>query len=253
MRYLNLVLIGILNTEPEDSIDYRIAKFLLEHIAEFEKFNATRIATECNVSKAAITRFCKHIGLEDFLDLQIMYRISNNSTRRTKFQFEGRGDSQNIGIDFLESSKRVIENLESRIDWKILDELVEDIRKFDRVATFGHMHSGNIAMNLQHDIFIAGKYLFSSHRFGVQRDFILNADSKTLIIIFSATGDYLDRTFPMEFKTSARIYLITVSKIDPKPNVYRTIDLCSRFDYATSILAMQEYANLIALKFNSLE
>lgn len=253
MRYLNLILIGVLNTEPEDSIDYRIAKFLLEHIAEFEKYNATRIATECNVSKAAITRFCKHIGIEDFLDMQILYRISSHSTRQTKFLFEGRGSSDNLGLDYLESSKRVIETLESRIDWKILDELVEDIRRFERVATFGHMHSGNVALNLQHDIFLTGKYLFSTHRFGKQRDFILHSDEKTLLIIFSATGDYFDRTLPPGFKIRPKIYLITVSKIDPKPYVYRTIDLCSMYDYSTSILAMQEYANLIALTYNSSE
>ena len=206
MNYLKVILLGVVNTEPEDSINYRIAACLLENIDAIGGYSATQIASLCNVSKAAVSRFCRHIGLEDFLDLQLMYRqfaVSNGK----KFCFPEKNQSSSIVEDYFVSAINDTERLMKTIDTDVLLSLVDDLAAYKNVAAFGHMQSGNVAHTLQHDLTDANKFIFSSHRFGRQKEYILAADRQTLLIIFSSSGTYFDRMFQSDLRNCAKITL----------------------------------------------
>lgn len=253
MNYLKILLLGAINTEQEDSANYQIAKCLLEHIDELGNYNATQMAAMCHVSKAAVSRFCRHLGLEDFLDLQIMYRYFAKS-RDEKFRFERTEKEGNLIVDFISASIQTLQDMRDSIDESIAMELVDDLSHYENIAAFGHMQSGNIALGLQHDLTDAGKYIYSSHRFGQQKKYILSAVEDTLIIIFSATGHFFEHAFqsemPLKREHRPKIYMITVSDVPQKEYIDRLVVLCGRNNYATSILALQQYASLIALLYH---
>lgn len=79
------LLLGVINHSPADSINYRIADDLLHHIRDIEHLSTSYLAKQCHVSKLAISLYCKSIGLEDFLDLQLMMRSSNYLLENSAF------------------------------------------------------------------------------------------------------------------------------------------------------------------------
>ncbi len=244
----------MINTEEEDSINYRIANYLLQNLNSMEHFSATKIAEKCNVSKAAVSRFCRQLGLEDFLEMQILHRVFNRSSDK-KFKYRKQGEHENLIEDYLEASNYTIRELKDSIDENDLNELVDDIAKYKNVAAFGHLQSGNIAFTLQHDLTTCDKYIYSSHRYHAQKEYILNATVEDLIILFSAEGNYLERTFLSDSKLKLKnrkpkIYLITVKDKEKAPYIYKVIRLSSTYDYSTSTLAFTEYVSLIALLYH---
>ena len=253
MDYLTLILLGVLNSEPEDSAYYFIADYLLKNIGSLDQISSSGIADQCNVSKATISRFCKYIGLLDFLDLQLLCRNSSGPLNN-KFDFPHSSEETDCADMYLEQSARVLEEIRKQIDIKQLEQLAKEIHKYPKVAAFGHMQSGNVAFNLQHDMTANKKYIYSSHRFGRQKEYILEAGSDTLIIIFSATGRYFEHAFGKNYRykqKKAKIVMITVSDKDIAL-ADQTISVINRCDYSTSLLALQIYESLIALKYHEL-
>ena len=70
MFNLMIILLSTLNGEPKDSNNYRIAKYIIEHIHEMENCTLSELAAKCYVSNSSISRFCRDIGLGDFNELR---------------------------------------------------------------------------------------------------------------------------------------------------------------------------------------
>ena len=54
---LMIILLSTLNGEPKDSNNYRIAKYIIEHIHEMENCTLSQLAEKCYVSNSSISRF----------------------------------------------------------------------------------------------------------------------------------------------------------------------------------------------------
>ena len=57
MFNLMIILLSTLNGEPKDSNNYRIAKYIIEHIHEMENCTLSQLAEKCYVSNSSISRF----------------------------------------------------------------------------------------------------------------------------------------------------------------------------------------------------
>lgn len=68
------LLLGVINHSPADSINYRIVDYLLHHMGDIDHLSTSYLTKQCHVFKLAISCFCKTIGLEDCLDLQLLLR-----------------------------------------------------------------------------------------------------------------------------------------------------------------------------------
>ena len=71
MFNLMIILSSAINSEPIDSNNYKIAKYIIEHIHELEDITLTELAKNCYVSNSSISRFCRAIGFKDFNTLKI--------------------------------------------------------------------------------------------------------------------------------------------------------------------------------------
>lgn len=251
MTYLTNLLLGVLNTEPPDSVNYKIAYYLIEHMSELNALSTSELAAACQVSKASISRFSRFIGLEDFLDLQVMCRYSN-PPMDSKFYFKPGSDNGVNG--FLERVAGNAIRLQKVVDEGVLERLAKDLHDYRKAAVFGNMQSGNVAFNLQHDLTACKKLVECFHHIPIQRSYLEAADHSNLVIIFSVTGEYFNRMFRgggfLNRKDRPKIYMITTSELHKNlPYCDTIIELDKEYDYASANVTLQLYENLIAIKY----
>ncbi len=246
---LPVIMLSVVNTQPCDSIDFNIAKYILLHAGEIDKISLGQLAERCLVSKASISRFCRKIGLEDYLDLQLMLRGYRYNPRE-KFQFASGTPSTD---SFLETSIAYLQYLRKTIDQPVLSQLVQDIHDYPNVAAFGHMQSGNVAFSLQHDLSACKKLILCSQVIVDQKEYLKTAGKDTLLIVFTVRGRFFERTSEgliLEGRNRPKIYVITTQNSVQQPSfVDKTIVLAPNYDYANAILMSQTYASLIALNY----
>lgn len=239
------LLLNVINKEDSDSINYKIADYLLHHLGQLHHMSTSFLARECHVSKSAISRFCRYIGLEDFLDLQIMARTPLLSIEDQFLSY----NKETLVSDYLTSVHHQIQSL-TGIQ---LDSLIADIDLYEHVYVMGHMQSSLPAYNLQYDLAQLGKYIRCIDDVVTQKQILLNASSNDLIIIFSSSGNFIQHTFIRELEMKscqARIYMITLTDIQKKSSyIYKYISYPKLAHTHTSVMAMIAITNIIVLKY----
>lgn len=259
MFNLMIILLSTINSEPKDSNNYKIAKFIIENIHDLEDYTLTDLATQCYVSNSSISRFCRDIGLKDFhaLKIQIARFAIEHQHAKNKYDFKD-FKSQSICQSYIMS---VIDNLkilsQSHID-DDMNQLVKDIYKYKKIAAFGYMQSENVALNLQYDLQTTGKIIFTCIKFIDQVDYINHADEDTLIIIFSESGTYFDRVFQRtkpfkNLKTKPKIYMITSNFHITLPYVDGYIRYHSRRDFASHPYPLMVISDLICVEYSKIK
>lgn len=258
MFNLMIILLSTINSEPKDSNNYKIAKFIIENIHDLEEFTLIDLAKKCYVSNSSISRFCRDIGLKDFnaLKNQIARYAIEHEHAKGKFHFKDYPAatlSQSYILSVMNNLKLLSK---SHIHFDI-ENLANDIYKYNKVAAFGYMQSENIALNLQYDLQTNGKILFTCIKFIDQVEYIQNADEQTLLIIFSESGTYFDRVFQRtkpfkNLKTKPKIYMITSHQNPTVPYIDNYICYQSRHDYASHPYPLMIIADLICIQYANL-
>ena len=124
MYWLRIVLFSIIDSEDEGSNNYVIARFLLEHFNELPGVSLTEISKQCNLSKAAVSRFCKELGLMDYIDLQMLIRTSGRKERSHQKSLTAEEQKQR----FAGAIDLVTEEFKKAMDSEILEELIGDLQ-----------------------------------------------------------------------------------------------------------------------------
>ena len=102
-----------------------------------------------------------------------------------------------------------------------VDKLVYDFYKYPKIAIFGILNSDNGAKELQYNLIGWGKICIYYTNFQDQLDFIKSADSNTLIVIFSFSGNYVMKngysrfyhTYDYLKSSKAKVYVITKNNL----------------------------------------
>lgn len=255
MFNLIIILLSTINGEPKDSNNYKIAKYILENIRNLENYQLTDLAKKCYVSNSSISRFCKDIGLQDFNELK--YQIAKYSVEskniKSKFNYLT-NDGSNIFDSYISSVISNLEQLKSKNIDSSINELVDDIYKFKKVAAFGYMQSENVALNLQFDLQSSGKIIYTCYKVIDQQQYITTSNDENLIIIFSESGSYFNRIFPRvkPFRDSykkPKIWLVTSNKDIHISFVDKYIRYNSRGDFASHPYPLVIISDLISMKY----
>ena len=257
MFNLVIILLSTINSEPKDSNNYKIAKFLIENIRNLEDFSISELAKACYVSNSSVSRFCREIGLNDFnsLKTQIAKIPLEYQHAHHKFDFKS-FDEQSLSKSYTLS---VIDNLNmlysTELD-KQIKELVIDIYQYKHVAAFGYMHSQNVALNMQYDLQTSEKMIFTRIKFADQIDYISHSHEDTLIIIFSDTGTYFNRVFSRTIpfknnKSKPKIVMITSADNLNIPYVDKYICYKRRKDYSSHPYALTMIADMICIEYSN--
>lgn len=251
MSNIRIQLLNVINRESRDSTNFIIAQYMLEHLERMKVISTKELAGECNVSKSSISRFCRKIGYEDFLELQIAIATYDSHIDQRIPDLKG-SDTKEFVNTYLADTKRIVDHLEQYLDTAALEELVADLHSFSRVVLMGHVQSSLPAFSLQHYLTLLHKFTYSTQDPTEQKEMLEQFGEGDLIIIFSAGGRFLERVLDpvsvMNRKNRPRIYMITASRAIRLPFVYKYIELWDTYNYL-SPAALEMYSDLIALTY----
>lgn len=213
-------LINLLNDSPYDSTEAHIAESLLDMIYELEHMPIDLAAERCHISKSTLSKFVKRLGFEDYKEFRDNAR--NEKKRAGYHNYEKMRSMdrfiEECGIEqYLEILSKDIRHLLKGIDRQQIKNLAEALYKYDKVAAFGSVYSETVAMDFMYKIAAEGKYIKTNIYDVKQEQYINEADDKTLLIIFSNSGQYLyengmkplDQSRSFVRKTKGKIALIT--------------------------------------------
>lgn len=203
---LPIVLLSELAAGKEGSNNCRIARYLLERLDCLEDVSIEKLAAECFVSKATVSRFCRDIGLEDFGELRDLLR----QTEKT-FTLYGQGlPPKEQGLDFCGRVQESLGLVAESLDYEALGRLAGEIKGAKCVAAFGLLKAETAAISLQSDLVMLGKNAVTKVAFREQMDFLLSAGPEDLVIIFSYTGIYFDYGLPRGIlREGPKVWLVT--------------------------------------------
>lgn len=253
MKKIIILLIGVLNQEKPDSINFIIANYLITHMEQIPHMSLNSIASACHVSSASVSRFCKSIGLNDFFEMRYLMK---NYNIEVAAKFNYRQVSDDYVSDFVEDVKHHLDILH-HINRNQLNQLITDIDQYKKVVLMGHVQSANVAYNLQHDISPYFKFIYCAQDHQVQRNYFLESGKDTLIIIFSARGNFLKKVFPRDRvkkrENGPKVYLITTSTPQDTSYYDQIIQLNDKYMYSSSLPLLQTYAQLISVGYKHLK
>lgn len=243
MSNIRIQLLNVINRESSDSMNFIIAQYILENLDRRKVITTKELADNCNVSKSSISRFCRKIGYEDFMELQ--YAIATYNS----FIAERFSHMMVLQPKIME----IINYLNQNMDTDTLEELVKDIHDYKRVVLMGHVQSSFPAISLQYYLTILHKFIYSTQDPNEQREMLETLDDQNLIIIFSAGGRFLERVLDrlsvMDRENGPKIYMITANKLKHFPFVHKYIELSEEFSYSSSVI-LEMYSNLISLIYH---
>ena len=181
---LPIVFLSTMASEQQGTTNSLIASYILEHLDELKDTGIKDLANATHVGTGSISRFCREIGLRDFAELKEL--IAN-----TQLSFEHGGFSD-IVTEYEKQVNNSISQVADTVSMDMVRQLCEEIRKYDKVAAFGLLKAGSVAMNLQVDLLMQGKQIYTNISYKEQLDYMLEAGKDDLIIIFSYTGSYFE-------------------------------------------------------------
>lgn len=251
---LGVMLYSFLNEEEIDSPNYTIAKYILENMDSVKNYSIKEFASKCNVSLATVSRFCRKAGLENFFELKVKL-YNNDSFSRPEYNFRRfPGSEGSLSEIFLDSVIGNIKILKKKLDYNVINELVDDLHRYKRVGAFGAMHMENTARSLQSDLFRCRKIINTRSGLPKQLKYITTATEKDLIIIFTRSGNYLKeiQQEAPDWKNNhkPKIYMITGNREVTSCYIDRKIVLpLEKADFAGHPLDMTLTGSIISLQY----
>ncbi len=206
---LPIMFLSEMVSSKQDSTNGRIAAYILEHLDEIKDDSIRDLASKTYVSISSISRFCRDIGLNDYMELKELIAS-------TSLNFEVCSQAavaQKQKEDYVSAVQESLERVRNSLDMNLLYRLAKDIRSYSKIAIFGMLKAETVAMNLQSDLTMLGKVSTTKLRFSEQVKYLKEAGADELIIIFSFTGIYYDYGMPRSNESGRhkrpKLYFIT--------------------------------------------
>ena len=183
-----VVLISALTSEKSNSTNRIIASYILEHADEIPDLSIKELAARCFVGIGSVSRFVRDIGLNDFSELKALIRD-------TEYRFDTHDCDPDPEVRRAHHASHLagaVEQAVSSVDLTLVEELCDDIRRYEKIYACGLLKAQNAAVDLQVDLRMLGKQIYTDVSYAEQTAHILEAGKDELIIIFSYTGSYFD-------------------------------------------------------------
>ena len=251
---LPIIFLSEIVSSKAESTNGHIASYILGHIHEIPDLTIRELAAKAHVSAASISRFCRDIGLQDFNELKELASVT-----KLNFEIASYADTPPQRKDeYLDAVQDAIERVRKSLDMTKMRALCCDIRKYSKVAVFGVLKAEGVAINLQTDLVMQGKYVVTKLPFSEQMDYLENADENDLIIIFSYTGIYFDYGLQKSFRKPRgkrpKIYFITSDPNAASSKLYNeVIWFDSAQNQASHPYQLQVIGSLIAQRYAHLQ
>ena len=158
-----------------------IADYILNQPDMIKNINITELAKIIGTSGATITRFSKKIGCDSFVEMKMKINLSSNDSDPI--------DSDDIFSSVYSHYNEVIERTNSIIDKSAIFNIVEEIKKANKIYLYGVGSSGLTATEMMQRLIRMG---FNIHCISDSHMMIINssiASSEDLVIGLSISGE----------------------------------------------------------------
>lgn len=238
MNFLAEQLLDIMNICEDKTSDYRIARYLLEHLEKVDTITSGQLANECSCSKSTVTRFCERLGLKDFYELKTLYYVVSHGKTEKYYHLK----SSDL---YFEQLRTLEKNIQKNIDNDTIYRLCEDIDYFKNVYLLGMMQSSHVAMSFQHDLYALRRIVECKMLIQDQKRCLTNSTEEDLIIIFSNTGLFFDR-MGIDMQTiKGKVYILTEKNKGHLIDKVHLIDLNLSHHYINDALSLKILASYI--------
>lgn len=253
MNTVNRLLVRLWDmVEGEDvsSINYQIARTLIENSDTIMRTSTAALAELCNVSKPSISRFCKSLGYDDFYD----FRAELNQIipdQGTKYLLPQRLNAESWMDQYLIGVQESTEKLRNARIQSGIENLAVDIRNFHRVYLMGNMQSGKTAESLHYNLHTVKKNIQAVTNFEGRTRVFEQKTENTLFVVFSVSGNYFRVLFPAgkipKQSPTSKVWLITANPLIQRVDgVDQLLNLETGLDLASGNICLEMVANLIA-------
>lgn len=259
---LPVVFLSVIASEKSGSTNSAIATYILEHMDEVKDLGIKEMAERCHVGLGSVSRFCKDVGLRDFVELKELLKS-------TELNFEvhsQENDKESGAAAYGARVTRSINMVTKTISRQKLAALCRDLKAYEKVAAFGLLKAECAAVSLQGDLLMLGKQVYTNVSYDQQIEYIEQAGRDCLILIFSYTGSYFEYHSEGFFrgrdkKDWPRIWMISGRQKEVPEYGARVLDFQSPQDqaghpyqllYAAGLIA-QEYARNFSTQWGAKE
>lgn len=261
MKGLFYRLIIFLDTASEDDTNYNIAWYMAHNFQKISTMGISQLAKQCYVSPATISRFCRALGYENYAHLkQECYAFSSNSKKFNNLI--------NIPLDMMKENperstkhysdqvSEAINGLCKRLNWNVIDKVLELIHDSDSVAFFGTQFSHSAALHFQTDLLMLEKFTMAYMDYERQLDCAKKLDENAVAIIVTVNGYYTksaNKLLQQLKKSNAKVVLITSNPdVDTGIPVDYTIILGDRNQRKTGKHTLLTTVELMSLRYYAL-
>ncbi|MHC5373357.1 MurR/RpiR family transcriptional regulator [Enterococcus sp. LJL120] len=249
MEDIHTILISFIDNET-NTTDSHIAKTIFNQLNQLENTSIEELSSLCNVSKSAISRFCKKIGFEGMFELRYLINKFIHR-RRDKFSIEGYDAKLISHQDYIDLQLKELASFKQHYQEAQVHQLAQYLCQYQKIVMMGNLQSTTPAILLQATLLqldIVTQVITSPQK---QKEFFETPQENCLILIFSLSGILLTRYNYKQFlqkPAGTKLVLLTNNETPLHKELYDLIiQLRTKNDYSTDHVPFILLTNLIAL------
>lgn len=204
----------IKSTEKLTPIESQLAEYILNNKEEVKYITIKELSEKIFVSKSAVLRFCKKIGLDGFNELKV--KLAEDLIDDIKEEIDvnfpfTESDTQGvIANKLVKLYETTILDTYKYIDFKVLNNCVAAIDNADIVDIYTHAHNLNVAENFQDKMRAIGRMVNCPKSLYEQRCTAITSKKNHIAIILSYSGKayYLENIATLLSKSDVEIIFI---------------------------------------------
>ncbi|MEG0276581.1 MAG: MurR/RpiR family transcriptional regulator [Coprobacillus sp.] len=258
MKNLFYRLIIFLDTAAENDTNYNIAWFMANNFYRISDMRISELASECFVSPATISRFCRALGYENFAHLkQECYTFHSNDKKFNNLiniPLEVmRGNPQKATQEYVNQVIDNVSYLPQVLDWKEIDAALRLIHQSDSVGFFGTQFSHSAALHFQTDLLMLEKFTMAYMDVSRQLECAKEFTKDSVAIIITVNGYFTNTGFKiLQYikKSGCKVVLMTNNpEIDIKIPIDHKIILGKAKNRKTGKHTLLTVVELMSLRY----
>lgn len=193
-----------------------IAAFVLGHKEEVTGLSIQQLEESIYVSKSAVHRFCKKIGLKGFNELKVALardlaeQASENQMIDVNYPFGAQDTQREIAQKLLKLYEEAIKDTYHYIDPVEMQRVTRLLYRSREIDIYTHAHNLNVAENFQDKMLTIGRTVNCPRSFYKQRLQVLasNSDHAALVLSYSGKATFIEPIIKMLHEKKIPVILI---------------------------------------------
>lgn len=258
MKNLFYRLIIFLDTAQENDTNYNIALFMANNFYRISDMRISELASECYVSPATISRFCRALGYENYAHLKqecYSFHLEDKKFNNLiNIPLETmKNDPEKATYDYVNQVIEYISDLPRILNWKEIDIALQLIHDSQDVCFFGTQFSQSAALHFQTDLLMLEKFTTAYMDSSRQLEGAKKLTEESVAVIITVNGYFTDSGFKiLQYvkMSKCKVILITCNPtLDIKIPVDHRIVIGKEKNKKTGKHSLLTFVELLSLRY----